>query len=103
MNSNAVDINDRCSRRPKRRRGSFTIGKHNLPVCAATGKIRYRDHRQATDALSSAKWKRRLDEYAGIASNRNETRSYKCLECTGWHITSLASWVEASASSRLSA
>jgi len=83
-------------RRPKRRRGSATIGKHSLPTCAASGKIRYRDHHQANDALSSTKWRRRLDELSGIESKRNETRSYRCGECRGWHITSLATWVEMS-------
>lgn len=84
------------SRWPKRRRGSSTVGRHHPPVCPTSRKIRYRDHQQASDALSSARWRRRLDELDGIESKRNETRAYKCPDCSGWHVTSIAAWVESS-------
>lgn len=93
---NSTTAEDRTSRRPRRRRGNYTIGRHNPPRCATTGKLRYRDHRQASDALSSTRWRRRLDQLDGIESKRNETRSYKCPHCGGWHITSIANWVEPS-------
>ena len=96
MNYPTYSASSRTSRLPKRRRGSYTIGKHDLPTCPTTGKVRYRDHRQASDALSSTRWKRRLDELDGISSRRNETRSYRCPDCGGWHITSIANWVEPS-------
>lgn len=80
------------TRKPKSRRGDYTIGKHDCPPCAATGKVRYRDHRQASHALQSAKWKRRHDDLIGLDSRRNEVRAYKCDECKGWHTTSIAVW-----------
>lgn len=89
---NAADL--RTSRRPKRRRGDYTIGKHNLPICADTGKVRYRDHTQARDGLGSAKWKGRLDAHEGIETKRHETRAYKCPECNGWHTTSITTWTK---------
>lgn len=81
-------------RRPRRRCGDYTIGKHNLPTCPDTGKVRYRDRAQASEGLRSAKWRRLHDVADGVDSRRRETRSYKCPECSGWHNTSIATWVD---------
>jgi len=81
-------------RRTKRRRGHDTIGLHRLPTCSATGKVRYRDHAQASDGLESAKEARIRDERAGKVSRRREPRSYKCPDCGGWHNTSIPQRVE---------
>ena len=81
-------------RRSKRRRGHDTIGLHRLPTCSATGKVRYRDHAQASDGMQSAKEARSRDERAGITSRRREARSYKCSECGGWHNTSIVQWID---------
>jgi hypothetical protein len=75
------------------RRGNLTIGRHTLPTCPETGKIRYRDRHQVSDGLRSAKWQRDLDLRTSGETNRRETRSYRCPSCDGWHTTSMASWV----------
>lgn len=81
-------------RRAKRRRGHDTIGRHRLPHCPTSGKVRYRDHAQASDGLRSAKEARLRQQSAGVESRRRETRSYKCPDCRGWHNTSRSRWVE---------
>lgn len=60
-------------------------------------KVRYRDSREAKQALWSTSNKRVRDERAGRGSNRREARTYRCGICKGWHLTSqvLASdWVK---------
>lgn len=96
MNHPTISSTSNHNRRgPKRRRGNATIGKYSPPVCAASGKLRFRDQHQASDALSSAKWKRRYDEFSGVESRRKEARTYQCAHCGGWHLTSIATWIEA--------
>ena len=94
MNNSSFIAPAAASHKPQRRRGDHTIRKHACPVCPESGKIRYRDHKQAGDALRSAKWRRRIDDLVGVDSRRNEARAYKCADCKGWHTTSLAVWVE---------
>ena len=48
------------------------------PVCATTGKRRYRDRIDAAMVLARLGWK-----------GRDERRVYRCPTCRGWHITSL--------------
>lgn len=56
--------------------------------CEHTGKIRYREHHHATQAVTAA---RRMRTHAlltgGVCSNRVD-RSYRCEHCDGWHLTS---------------
>lgn len=63
---------------------------HRLPVCAATGKVRFRDKHQAHDALKEASRRRQEDAFLGLESPRRECRVYRCEACTGWHLTSWA-------------
>lgn len=72
----------------RRRRSTETIRKHRLPTCPTTGKLRYRDHDQARDGLSSSKERRLRVESEGLTSRRHEIRTYKCSFCAGWHSTS---------------
>ena len=51
-------------------------------------KVRYRDSREAKQALWSTANKRVRDEKAGLASARREARTYRCGICRGWHLTS---------------
>ena len=53
--------------------------------CGATGKVRYRDHREARDVLHSAQASRALH---GERSARREIRAYDCYRCHGVHLTS---------------
>lgn len=61
---------------------------HSLEKCAATDKIRYKDHRMAVEFLQ---------HYKNIAADQlektgttshHEKRTYKCKACNGWHLTS---------------
>lgn len=51
-------------------------------------KIRYRDSREAKDALFSTKLQKGRDEADGLESNRREARTYRCGKCFGWHLSS---------------
>lgn len=61
---------------------------HRFPRCLSTGKIRFPQHNDATQAVSSA---RRMRSHAavhgGTCTNKVE-RSYRCVDCLGWHLTS---------------
>ncbi len=52
-------------------------------------KVRFRDHREAVDALHTIE---RYKKFAGAdgkdISSRNERRTYKCDRCKGVHLTS---------------
>ena len=56
--------------------------------CSATGKLRYRDKREATKALHFAVARRCMAEAAGLVSTRRERRAYFCDACAGFHLTS---------------
>jgi hypothetical protein len=51
-------------------------------------KIRYRDSREAKDALWKTKVQREREEADGMESTRREARTYRCGKCFGWHLTS---------------
>ena len=65
--------------------------QHKESQRCSCGKVRFRDHEQAIDALhriyNSAK--SALEEYG--TTHRQECRSYQCGLCFGWHLTSRAS------------
>lgn len=62
-----------CSRR-------FETAIRNLPHCKRSGKVRYRDRRQAVDALQVIQAQR--------PDGHHECRVYRCPHCRGWHLTS---------------
>lgn len=53
-----------------------------------SGKARYRDKTEAVHALHSVKnnAERQLEQFG--TSRRKESRTYRCPECKGWHLTS---------------
>lgn len=51
-------------------------------------KVRYRDSREAKDALWSTRKQRQIAEREGRNSNRREARTYRCGKCRGWHLSS---------------
>lgn len=72
---------------PRRRRA-----RANRDTCPTTRKIRYREDREADDALHSLMNQARLaDEYGG-RHTIEVRRKYWCHSCHGWHLTSWASW-----------
>ncbi|MGA4507263.1 hypothetical protein ACQB6R_06065 [Propionibacteriaceae bacterium G1746] len=61
-------------------------------ICEVTGKRRFRDHREAVQALHAARNSRKTAAELGQGSSRQECRSYACKACRGWHLTSLPAW-----------
>ena len=51
-------------------------------------KLRYRDAREAKDALFRIRVVRGRQEHDGLPSRRNECRWYQCPRCKGYHLTS---------------
>lgn len=60
--------------------------RRNLALCAVSGKVRFRDHREAINALWNSHNARRFHE----GTDRHECRAYQCTSCHGWHLTSQA-------------
>ena len=73
------------------RRKALPSSSHLKGKCAS-GKLRYRDHEMAIEALHKA-WRG-----GGIAmretgfTTRNEKRVYSCDRCKGWHLTHNETW-----------
>lgn len=51
------------------------------PKCGLTGKVRFRDQTEAKAVLTNS---RRSD-----SERRRECRTYECMYCNGWHLTSV--------------
>lgn len=62
--------------------------KHRYPRCTATGKLRYGEHKDATEAVRTARRERRTAELNGGRCVNRVDRSYSCQHCGGWHTTS---------------
>lgn len=60
-------------------------------ACPQTGKVRYRDPREATNALQYLRNRARIAEETGGEHTIRVSRKYHCVECHGWHLTSWAS------------
>lgn len=71
-----------------KRRGSHTIGCHIAPKCPITGKRRFRDKKQAHEALTHCQWQRAEATRTGQPTVRHERRVYQCPHCSGLHLTS---------------
>lgn len=57
------------------------------PTCPETGKVRYDEHHDVTLVLRDLR-RAASSILDGHATRRRETRSYRCLFCAGWHLTS---------------
>jgi len=77
--------------RPKARRARAKA--RLLRRCAATTKLRFRDHREAITALQHASNVRGRAWENGVETRRQEVRSYECTACKGWHLTSQPVWL----------
>jgi hypothetical protein len=60
--------------------------------CPVSDKVRYRDAREATDALHSLTNGAALADELGGEHSIRVKRKYKCGVCRGWHLTSQATW-----------
>ena len=78
-------MNDLMDRMPAQRRRRV---KANLASCPMSGKIRYRDHREATSALQRLITQARLADELGGSHTIAVKRQYRCTACEGWHLTS---------------
>ena len=72
-----------------------SFARPNLKKCRDTGKVRFRDHKEAVKARHIAA-NARLDEIrAGVpleSIRRRERRDYACPDCGGNHLTSWQAW-----------
>lgn len=71
--------------RPRRR------AKHHHPICARTGKRRYRDGDDAGLALRGLRRMAAQADLDGAQHRLQVVRKYACEHCHGWHLTSWAS------------
>ncbi|MDX3033222.1 hypothetical protein QBB33_28505 [Streptomyces scabiei] len=77
------------TRRPRRPR-------RNWPVCAATGKRRLGERKDARLLLAAARRSRSHAELQGVRPEWTVVRAYRCPHCSGgWHLTSVARWAGA--------
>ena len=60
--------------------------------CPMSGKIRYRDAREATDALHVLANRAALADELGGRHTIRVKRKYQCTACRGWHLTSQETW-----------
>jgi hypothetical protein len=65
--------------------------KKNRKECIS-GKVRFRDHEQAVDALHRSANRRHFADQDGRQTRRQEIRSYNCKFCKGHHLTSQELW-----------
>ena len=72
----------REKRSPRARR------RGGAPVCAVTGKIRYRDGHQAALALKGLRRRAARADLDGAKHRIRVRRKYFCGSCGGWHLTS---------------
>jgi hypothetical protein len=59
-----------------------------------SGKVRFRERREAIDALHRIANIRNMATELTGSSERKEVRCYKCVDCAGVHITSLPKWID---------
>lgn len=70
------------TRRPRARR--------HRPVCLTTGKVRYRDRKDAKLALRAAVMLRARSVLDGVECSWTVASAYRCTDCNGgYHLTSL--------------
>ena len=84
MSWNSLRYQKPPTKRELRRRSC--LNGHALPLCMS-GKLRYRDRKQAQDALTLTKHQGARARGHGETTNRREW-AYPCRLCNGWHLTS---------------
>lgn len=76
---------------PARRVARRRLSTH-LDHCPTSGKIRYRDAREATDALHALVNRSHIADQLGGSHTIRVRRKYWCNSCRGWHLTSSETW-----------
>ncbi len=72
----------------KQARSGMQRRRAHLQKCPASGKVRFRDQREAVRALQSCDNARQRAAELRAESRRRECRTYYCDDCRGWHTTS---------------
>jgi hypothetical protein len=62
-------------------------GYHKFPKCPETGKVRFRERKDANLALRRAFHVRAGQRSRGERVTRLECTAYRCEKCRGWHIS----------------
>jgi len=75
---------------PNDKRGKVKLQK--LRKKCVSGKVRFRDHKESVEVLHKSVNTRMAELRDQGYSKRNETRSYPCGLCAGYHLTSKESW-----------
>lgn len=78
------------SRRRAKKGRTTSKGIGVLARCSASGKIQFRDHAEAIQALHHAETARARAEVDGATTTMFAVRAYECDECPFWHITKAA-------------
>lgn len=60
----------------------------NNARCKSSGKKRFRDRKEAKRVVIHARRMKLRAEREGYHTHRLENRTYRCLDCGGWHVTS---------------
>lgn len=68
------------------------MSHHRKDKCQVSGKRRFRDKREAVDALHHAVNARKVATEFNLPSRRHEIRTYACSACRGWHLTSMQAY-----------
>jgi hypothetical protein len=68
--------------------GKRSHARRHLSRCPIFGKVRFRDKREALEAVHAAITTRRFAEADSLETARQERRTYRCASCHGWHLTS---------------
>lgn len=58
------------------------------PRCQFSGKKRYRDRKEAKRVVINARRIKLSADREGVPTRRHETRTYRCHDCGGWHVSS---------------
>ena len=64
------------------------MSRHRYPICATTGKVRFRERKDVKLALRKADRDRSRARLNELPCRRRETHGYMCSDCDGWHLTS---------------
>jgi hypothetical protein len=61
---------------------------HRYPLCQVSGKIRYGERKDIKLEMRRAESDRSRARLNDVPCARREVRSYRCCDCSGWHLTS---------------
>lgn len=78
------------SRRRAKKGRTASRGVGSLARCSSSGKIQFRDHAEAVQALHHAETARARAQVDGARTTLFAVRAYECDDCPFWHITKAA-------------